>query len=142
MKKLLSITFVMAAMMFVTSSADAQTWRNGPNKRAGQQKQKQNQGNVVVRTHTETKMVRLNGKFFRETYEIKTYRNGRTVSKLISRVEVRNRRGNRPSGQQAVKTYYVTDTIREGGRNYRVTFKITEHRNGEIDTDIVSKVRV
>jgi hypothetical protein len=142
MKKLLSIAFVMAAMMFVTSSADAQTWRNGPNNRAGQQKQKQNRGNAVVRTHTETKMVRLNGKIYRETYEIKTFRNGRTTSKMISRVEVRNRRGNRQHGQQSAKTYFVTDTIREGRQNYRVTFKITEYRNGEIDTDIVSKVRV
>ncbi len=138
MKKLLSIAFVMGALIFVCSSnANAQTYRN--NQRVNQTK-----NNRGVRTYTQTKIVRIRGQQYRETYQVKVRPNGKTTSKLISRVQINNRNdryNNGRNNQQVVRTYYQTRTIRENGRNYRVTYKITQYRNGRTQSQIVSKVR-
>lgn len=142
MKKLLSLAFMMAFTFLVASTADAQTYRNGQN-RVENNKQYQNRNNRGVQTHTETKIVRIRGQQYRETYEIKQFPNGRTTSKLISRVQINNRINNRPNDRRATtNTFYETKIVRENGRRFRVTYKITQFRNGRTSTEIVSKVRV
>ncbi len=136
MKKLLSIAFVMVSMMFITSSADAQNRNNQRNNQRNDQNNRQS-----VRTYTETKTVYVRGKQYLETYQIQVFRNGRTTSKLISRVEVKNRRGNDNRNNNVVKTSYQTKTIWENGRKYRVTYEITKYRNGRTTSQIVKKVR-
>lgn len=135
MKKLLSIAFVMVSMVFITSSADAQNRNNQRNNRGNQSY------GQVVRTYNQTKTVRVRGKQYIETYQIQVFRNGRTTSKLISRVEVKNRRGNDNRNNNVVKTSYQTKTIWENGRKYRVTYEITKYRNGRTTSQIVKKVR-
>jgi hypothetical protein len=144
MKKLLSIAFVITSMMFVASSANAQTRNNQRNTRADQQNnQTYHQNNRgVVRTYTETKNVRIRNKHYVETYQVQVFRNGKTTSKLISRVEVNNRRGNDNRDQRGVKTSYQTKTIWENGKKYKVTYKITKLSNGRTTSTIVKKVRV
>lgn len=142
MKKFLSIAFVMAFSFLVVSTADAQTYRNGQN-RGENDRQYQNRERRGVHTYTETKIVRIRGQQYRETYEIKQFPNGRTTSKLIRRVQINNRSNNRSNDRRAShNTYYETKIIRENGRRYRVTYKITEFRNGRTYTEIVSKVQV
>lgn len=136
MKKLLSIAFVFTSMMFVASTANAQTWNNQRNTRSNQTYNNRQ----VVRTYNQTKTVTVRGKQYIETYQVQVFRNGRTTSKLISRVEVKNRRGNNRN-DRAVKTSYQTKTIWENGRKYKVTYKITKFGNGRTTSQIVKKVR-
>jgi hypothetical protein len=142
MKKLLSIAFVLVSIMFVASSADAQNRNNQRNPRVDQPtNQTYNQNNrQVVRTYTETKTVYVRGKQYLETYQVQVFRNGRTTSKLISRVEVKNRRGNNKYDNGKVS--YKTATIWENGRKYKVKYKITKYRNGRTTSQVVSKIPV
>ncbi|MEZ5343933.1 MAG: hypothetical protein R2681_00115 [Pyrinomonadaceae bacterium] len=136
MKKLLSIAFIAVTTFFAVSSADAQTGRNN---RSINQRQNSNY-NAAVRTYTQTKNVFINRKQYRETYRVTVFRNGRTTSQLISRVEVKNRRNGYIG--PAVQTTYQTVIVREKGKNYRVTYKIMKYRNGRTVKQIASKVRV
>lgn len=142
MKKLLSIAFVMVSMMFVASTADAQNRNNQRNPRAEQtNNQRYEQNNRgFVRTYTETKTVYVRGKQYLETYQVQVFRNGRTTSKLISRVEVKNRHRN--NRYDDAKVSYKTSTIWENGRKYKVTYEIKKFRNGRSTSQIVSKVPV
>ncbi len=146
MKKLLSIAFIMVSTMFVVSSANAQTWKNQRNTRANQQNnQRYEQNNrQFIRTYTETKTVYVRGKQYLETYQVQVFRNGRTNSKLISRVEVKNRRGNNRDHNKYDdgKVSYKTSTIWQNGRKYKVTYKITKFRNGRTTSQIVSRSHV
>lgn len=93
MKKLLALTLTLASIGFVASSAEAKSsgstsaavaspasvqWR-GDNRRY----------NRRVRTTTQTRLVRHGRRVFRETYQITYWPNGRTQTRLISRVRVR-----------------------------------------------------
>ena len=135
MKKLLSIAFLLAGMMFVGSvtSADAQTWRNQRGDRANQN----------VRTYTQTKVVIRNGRQYRETYRVQVLRNGRTRSTLISRVPVNNRRNDRRDDRRdSARTSYQTRIVSQNGRRYRVTYKVTRLRNGRTQTQVVRRERI
>jgi hypothetical protein len=138
MKKLLSIAFIFAGLMFVgtVTSADAQTWRNQRGTRANQN----------VRTYTQTRVVWRDGRQYRETYRVQVLRNGRTRSTLISRVPVNNRRNDRRidrrDDRRGVQTTYQTRIVRENGRRYRVTYKVTRLRNGRTQTQVVRRERI
>ena len=138
MRKILSIAFLLTAFVFVGSaSVDAQTWRNQRNSQV-----RQNRG---VQTFTQTKTVWQNGRQYRETYQVRVLPNGRRTTKLISRVQINNGRYNRRnnnSNQRIVRTYYKTDTIRQNGRRYRVTYKVTQYRNGRTSSQVVSRKRI
>ena len=90
MKRLLGLTLSLASICFVASpveakaaepsaapaSAAAPQWRRGSyNRRA--------------RVYTTTRLVRRGRRVYRETYQIRYLPNGRTVTRLISRVRVR-----------------------------------------------------
>ncbi|MGB8507947.1 MAG: hypothetical protein WCD76_06070 [Pyrinomonadaceae bacterium] len=100
MKKLLALTLSLASIGFVASSARAAESSNAltvSTLAAAPQVQIQLGGgrrnnrrfNRGVRTSTQTRLVRVGRQVYRETYQV-TYRpNGRTVTRLISRVRVR-----------------------------------------------------
>lgn len=165
MKKILSITFVMMAMTLAVVTANAQGWKNDsdrkienkdlPNRKVGDKDDDYrddrddrdrfpNKGKGIVKTYTETKITQVGKKLYREIYEIKVFKNGKTTSKLISRVEVKKRQGRKGNQfpQQSINTYFHTATIWENGREYRVTYKITEYRNGNVDSEIIKRVRI
>ena len=95
MKRLLGLTLSLASICFVASPAEAKAaepsaaptsaaaastaapqWRRGGyNRRA--------------RVYTTTRLVRRGRRVYRETYQIRYLPNGRTVTRLISRVRVR-----------------------------------------------------
>ena len=139
MRKFLSIAFVITAFVFAASaSANAQTWRNQRN-----QQVRQNQRGV--RTYNQTKTVWINGRQYRETYQVKVRPNGKTTSKLISRVQINNGRyngRNNSYNQRVARTYYKTDVIRENGRRYRITYKVTQYQNGRTSSQIVKRQRI
>ena len=92
MKKLLALTLSLASIGFVASSAEAKAagpsaapaataaaapqWRRGRNNRR-------------VRVVTQTRLVRVGRRVYRETYQIRYLPNGRTQTRLVSRVRVR-----------------------------------------------------
>jgi hypothetical protein len=95
MKKLLSLTLTLASLGIVASTAEAKSsgttiapttvasapqWRNN-GRRWG--------NNRRVRTVTRTRLVRYGRRIFRETYQVTYLPNGRTHTRLISRVRVR-----------------------------------------------------
>ncbi len=95
MKRLLGLTLSLASICFVASPAEAKAaepsaapasaaaastaapqWRRGRyNRRA--------------RVYTTTRLVRRGRRVYRETYQIRYLPNGRTVTRLVSRVRVR-----------------------------------------------------
>ncbi len=96
MKKLLGLTLALASIGFVVSSAEAKTasasaapsaataessmtpqWRRDRNNRGR------------VRVVTRSRLVRVGRRVYRETYQIRYLSNGRTTTRLISRVRVR-----------------------------------------------------
>lgn len=101
MKKLLGLALSLASIGFVASSAEAKTAKtsmaatttiaaNAP------EPQWQNQNNRWGRRNnrrahvtTQTRLVRYGRQVFRETYQVRYLPNGRTTTRLISRVRVR-----------------------------------------------------
>ncbi|MCB1025622.1 MAG: hypothetical protein KDB79_14590 [Acidobacteria bacterium] len=136
MKKLLSIAFIAVISIFGAAAANAQTGRNSRNIN-----HRQNVNfNPVIRTYTQTKNVVIGKKHFRDTYQVSVFRNGKSTSKLVSRVEIKNKKNN--YFKPAVQTKYQTVIVREHGKTYRVTSKIMKYRNGKTVKQIASKVRV
>jgi NCAIR mutase (PurE)-related protein len=133
MKKLLTIAFAFAAFVTFASSADAQVRRNG-----NSQTQYNQTNNRAVRVYNETKLVWQGRQQFRETYQVSVFRNGKTVSKLISRVKVNNDRNN----NAGIRTTYQTQTVRKGRYTYRETYQITTYRNGKVERKLVKSVRI
>lgn len=134
MKKLLTIAFAFAAFVTFASSADAQTRRN----EVVQNTQYKRTNDRGVRVYNETKIVRQGRQQFRETYQVKVFPNGRTVSKLISRVKI-NDNWNDNAG---VRTTYQTQTVRKGRFTYRETYQVTTYRNGRVERKLVNSVRI
>jgi len=132
MKKLLTIAFAFTAFAAFASSTDAQVRRNG------NQQQNVRVNDRGVRVYTETKIVRQGRQQFRETYQVRVQPNGRTVSKLISRVKINDNYNN----NAGVRTTYQTQTVRKGRFNYRETYQVTTFRNGRIERKLVSSVRI
>jgi hypothetical protein len=134
MKKLLSIGFIITSMIFVASSVEA-----APPKKVRTIKPKYTKVNNVVRTYKYTKTVLLRGVKYLDTYQVTVFRSGITKSKLISHVKVNSRKNNK---HKAVKITYKTSIVWQGGKKYRVTYKITKLPNGRTTSQIVSKIRV
>ncbi|HJR05866.1 MAG TPA: hypothetical protein VJ842_01115 [Pyrinomonadaceae bacterium] len=97
MKKLLALTLSLASIGFVASSAEAKT-PGATNAAASsaviapatvQWERNNRRGYRRVRTVTQTRLVRVGRRVFRETYQITYWPNGRTQTRLISRVRVR-----------------------------------------------------
>ena len=97
MKKLLGLTLSLASIGFVASSAEAKT--AGPSASpattvsttaaATQWPSRRGRYNRRVRVTTQTRLVRRGRQVYRETYQVRYLPNGRTVTRLISRVRVR-----------------------------------------------------
>ena len=92
MKKLLALTLSLASIGFVASSAEAKASAstNAAIAPASIQWERNNRrGNRRVRTVTQTRLVRVGRRVFRETYQITYLPNGGTRTRLISRDRVR-----------------------------------------------------
>ena len=99
MKKLLALTLTLASVGFVASSAEAKapgaTISTAANNAAvaslatAQWRRGNRRYNRRVRTVTQSRLVRYGRRIFRETYQITYWPNGRTQTRLISRVRVR-----------------------------------------------------
>ena len=138
MKKLLTIALAFGAFLTFSVSADAQVRRNG-----NQQPQNNRANNQVVRVYNETKIVRQGRNQFRETHQITVFRNGRTTSRLISRVQINNNRVNNNRNNNAIlRTTRQTQTVRKGRFNYRETYQVTTYRNGRVERRLISSVRI
>jgi hypothetical protein len=87
MKKLLALTLSLASVGFVASSTEANAATVAPQVRVqiGQGRRY----NRRVRVATQTRLVRSGRQVYRETYQIRYLPNGRTRTRLISRVRVR-----------------------------------------------------
>ncbi len=98
MKKLLALALTLGSIGFSASSADAKTtelsvstaasanavapqWRN--------QRRWGRRNNRRAMVSTQTRLVRYGRAIYRETYQVRYLPNGRTITRLISRVRVR-----------------------------------------------------
>ena len=100
MKKLLALALSLASLGFIASGAEAKTTEASISPATAitvPQRQRQrwwdrrnNRRNVRrVRTVTQTRLVRNGRRVYRETYQVRYLPNGRTQTRLISRVRVR-----------------------------------------------------
>ena len=97
MKKLLALTLSLASIGFVASSAEAKAPEakistaaiNSAAPATVQWRRDNRRNNRRVRTVTQSRLVRAGRRIFRETYQITYWPNGRTQTRLISRVRVR-----------------------------------------------------
>lgn len=102
MKKLLALTLSLASIGFVASSAEAKTSESSNSAAAinaasapatvqwrRNDRRNNRRYNRRVRTVTQSRLVRYGRQLFRETYRITYLPNGRTQTRLISRVRVR-----------------------------------------------------
>jgi hypothetical protein len=97
MKKLLALTLSLASIGLVASSAEAKT--SAPsvssstvvaaNATAVQWGRRDRVNRRGVRVTTRSRLVRVGRRVYRETYQIRYLPNGRTQTRLISRVRVR-----------------------------------------------------
>ncbi len=144
MKKLITLTFVITALLLGAIAISAQPYRKGKYKKA---KSTQNTRNSDVGHHNnghrnyrgvytyhKTKFVWKRGHEYKNTYKIKVFRNGRKKVKLLSSVPVHRR--------HIVNVYKEVQVIRQGRKKYRVTYKVTEFSNGRIKKQVIKKVRI
>lgn len=100
MKKLLALALSLASLGFVASSAEAKASESASSQAVtiaanAPQRQWQNRGrwgrrnNGRAHVQMQTRLVRYGRQVFRETYQVRYLPNGRTVSRLVSRVRVR-----------------------------------------------------
>ena len=100
MKKLLALALSLASLGFITSAAEAKTTEASISPTttiAAPQRQRQRwwdrrndrRNDRRVRTVTQTRLVRNGRRVYRETYQVRYLPNGRTQTRLISRVRVR-----------------------------------------------------
>ena len=97
MKKILSLTLMLASLTFAASAADAATSPAGTiaatgiapqiRVRIGPRRRRVWRG--PVRVTTQTRIVREGRRAWRETYEVRYMPNGMTRTRLISRVRIR-----------------------------------------------------
>ena len=99
MKKFLALTLTLASVGFAASTAEAKA-ANPSNSvasmhavkaapAAAQIWDRRNRRRSRVRVRTQTRLVRVGRRVYRETYQIRYLPNGRTQTRLISRVRVR-----------------------------------------------------
>ena len=96
MKKIITLSLLMATMMFTAVFANAAPkTSNDPQLWEGQQRQnRQVQQNTRynrrgVRVVTRTRIVRVGRQRYRETIQIKYLPNGRTQTRILNRVRIR-----------------------------------------------------
>jgi hypothetical protein len=91
MKKLLALTLSLASIGFASSveakAGSASIGATVENSAAAQWGR--NRGNRRVRVFHRTRIVRIGRRLYRETYQIRQFSNGRTTTRLISRVRIR-----------------------------------------------------
>ena len=96
MKKLLALTLSLASIGFVASSGEvkaaektlsATTLSASAASQWGYRNRRRHRSRVSVTT--QSRYVRYGGRLYRETYQVRYLPNGRTMSRLISRVRVR-----------------------------------------------------
>ena len=99
MKKILSLGLLLASIAFTGTFASAQSYNssqqdrynNDRNQRDNDRRDDRNDrnwNNRRVRITTQTRIVRQGRRTFRETIEIKRFPNGRTQTRVISRVRI------------------------------------------------------
>lgn len=92
MKRLLGLTLSLASICFVASPAEAKAAEPSaaPAANAAAAPQwRRGRYNRRARVYTTTRLVRRGRRVYRETYQSRYLPNGRTVTRLISRVRVR-----------------------------------------------------
>ena len=95
MKRLLALALSLAAFGFVASPAEAKAAGASASAAASaatpapQWRNQRRRYNRRVRTVTQSRLVRVGRRVYRETYQIRYLPNGRTQTRLISRVRVR-----------------------------------------------------
>lgn len=154
MKKLITLAFVITALLLGAIAIQAQPYSKGKYKKKNNKASKHsNYGNGYgnanyyptgyrnghynyrgVYIYYKTKKVWKYGRTFRNTYKIKVFRNGRKKVKLIKSVPIHRHYGK--------KVYYRTSIVKRGWKKYKVTYKITRYRNGRIKKQVVKKVRI
>ncbi len=106
MKRLLAFALALASLVFVASPTEAKAagsavsagvnssanapapqWQNRG--RRNRNRWGSRRGNHGVRITTQTRLVRVGWRVYRETYQVRILPNGRTQTNLISRVRVR-----------------------------------------------------
>ncbi len=95
MKKFITLSLLMATMMFTAVFAEAapkaesqsQQWQRQTQTRRVEQNSRYNRRGV--RVVTRTRLVRAGSRTYRETIQIKYLPNGKTQTKVLSRVRVR-----------------------------------------------------
>ncbi len=95
MKRLLGLTLSLASLAFIASPAAAKAAGPSATSAAAVEayaaapqwpRRRYNRRGRVV---TQTRLVRSGRRVYRETYQVRYFPNGRTVTRLISRVRVR-----------------------------------------------------
>jgi hypothetical protein len=95
MKKLLGLTLTLASIGFVAAPPEAKAAEANLSRAesattyAAAPQWGRRQRNRRVRVVTRTRLVRFGRRVYRETYQIRYFPNGRTQTRLISRVRVR-----------------------------------------------------
>src|SRR5215211_6112745 len=99
MKKILAFTLTLASLGFIGLSAEAKTTHSSFSSPTvtvtsavepqGRNRMWRRRGNRRVRVVTQTRLVRLGRRVYRETYQIRYLPNGRTQTRLVSRVRIR-----------------------------------------------------
>lgn len=135
MKKLLTLTFVIAALMVGAITAQAQSYKYKKIKAVKHNKYKKynNYGKYnrrVVYSYYKTKYAMKYGKMFKKTYKINVLRNGRKIVNLVNVKRVKPR------------VHFRTKTVQRGWKTYRITYKIKRYPNGKVKKKIVKKKRI
>lgn len=96
MKKSLLLALALAAVSFIASPAEAKTnassalsSANAAAPQGRHRGQWQRRNNRRVRVSTYSRIVRYRRAVYRETYQVRYLPNGRTMTRLISRVRIR-----------------------------------------------------
>lgn len=93
MKKFITLSLLVASFAFTATFASAQTYYPQNDRyerdRRDDRRDNRNWRNNRVRIVTQTRIVRQGWRTFRETIQIKYLPNGRTQTKVISRVRIR-----------------------------------------------------
>ena len=139
MKKLLTLTFVIAALIIGAVSVQAQSYKYKKIKAVKHNKYKKNNnyGNYNRRgvyTYHKTKYVWHYGRKYKKTYKVKVFPNGRKKVKLINVQRV--------SRYHGARTYYTSKIVRYGWKTYRLTYKVKQYRNGRVKKKLVKKTRI
>ena len=95
MKKIITLSLLLASFAFTATFASAQTYnpqrddRYDQNRRDDRRNDRNWRNNRGVRVVTRTRIVRQGFRTFRETIQVKYFPNGRTTTKVISRMRIR-----------------------------------------------------